>query len=224
MDEIERKKVLEVIKQSIDEVVYDEIRQMPARLQAKQEELTKTKSQRAQDAHDALFGRDEDEMSYKLRLHESSENPKITTNELDQFQKEFKNRFPGISFDKQIGPGQNGQIVDFPVKNGQKDAVTSGTITVGKDSIKFSMSLLNGVIIKSAIQGGKLKGFEISKESKDTFDKILNLYEEIFKKKFNEIINPTQDATDVAPTTPEVAPMAASTPPPAAPAPATPAV
>jgi len=190
MDEVTRKKVLEIIKKSLDEVVYDEMRRVPETIKKRQEEIKKTKSQRAQDAHDALFGKDE-EMNYKLKLHEGQENPKITTNELEQFDKEFKSRFPGISFEKQPG---NAQIVGFPIKNGQKDAITSGKITTGESEIGFTMSLINGFKINSIIEGGKIKPFEIKKETKDVFGKILNLYEEIFKKRFNDIINPTEQS------------------------------
>lgn len=191
MDEITRKKVLEIIRKSIDEVVYDEMRQMPGRIQARQEEAKKTKAQRAQDAHEALFGKEEEEMNYKLNLHEAEEKPKITTDELEQFQKEFKSRFPDITFDKQNAPGQNGQIVDFPIVNGKKDAVASGKIILDKEMLGFTMSLSDGFKIKSVIEGGKPKEFEIKPETKDAFGKVLNLYDELFKKRFNEIINPT---------------------------------
>lgn len=191
MDDITRKKVLEIIKRTIDEVVYDEIKQMPKRLQAKQEEMNKTKAQRAQDVHEALFGKKEEEHNYKLQLHENEERPKISADELSQFEKEFKGHFSGISFDRQRG---NNQIIDFPVKDGKTDAVTSGTITVGQQKIGFTMSLSNGFKIKSAIEQGQPKEFEISKDTKDVFGKILNLYEETFKKKFNEIINPSEEA------------------------------
>ena len=40
-------------------------------------------------------------MTYKLRLHENSNNPKISSSELESFEKEFKNRFPNIIFYKQ---------------------------------------------------------------------------------------------------------------------------
>jgi hypothetical protein len=166
MEETTRKKVLEIIRQAINEVVYDEMKKMPGKLQAKQEEMKKTKAQRAQDAHEAIFGPSDDEWNYKLRLHENEEKPKVTSDELIQFEKEFKGHFPGISFDKQMGPGQNGQIIDFPIKNGQKDAITSGKIAIGKEVIGFSMSLLNGFKIKSVIDGGQLKEFEITKETK----------------------------------------------------------
>ena len=202
MNEAERKKVLEIIRKSIDEVVYDEMKKMPGRLQARQEELKKTKSQRAQDAHDALFGKDDEEMNYKLQLHEMIEKPKITPNEFDDFEREFKSRFPNIVFNKQTAPGQNGQIVDFPIINEQKDAITSGIITIDKESIGFSMSLSNGFKIRSVIENGAPKEFEIKSETKDAFGKILNLYEELFKKRFNEIINPTEeeDAEEMMPT------------------------
>jgi hypothetical protein len=222
MDENTRKKVLEIIKKSIDEVVYDEMRQLPGRLQAKQEELKKTKAQREQDAHEALFGGKQDEMNYRLQLHEAIETPKITPSELDDFEREFKSRFPNIVFEKQNAPGQNGQIVDFPVINEQKDAITSGKITIDKDSIGFTMSLINGFKVRSIIEGGIPKEFEIKSETKDIFGKILNLYEELFKKRFNEIINPAAEDTEEmmsteTPTsteTPAVAvPPAPSTPP-----------
>jgi len=190
MDENTRKKVIEIIRETIDEVVYDEMRQMPKKLQAKQEEMSKTKAQRAQDAHDALFGKKEEEHNYKLQLHENEEKPKVLANELSQFEKEFKSHFPGISFDKQSG---NGQIVDFPIKDGKTDAITSGTITVGQDKIGFSMSLTNGLKIESVADNGMPKEFEINKDTKDVFGKLLNLYEEVFKKKFNEIINPQEE-------------------------------
>jgi len=111
MDEVTRKKVLEIIRKSIDEVVYDEMRQMPGRIQARQEELKKTKSQRAQDAHEALFGKEDEEVNYRLRLHEEEDKkPKITTNELSQFEKEFKSRFPDITFDKQNALGKMAKL------------------------------------------------------------------------------------------------------------------
>lgn len=190
MDEVTKQKVLEIIKGTIDEVVYDEMRQMPKRLQAKQEEMSKTKAQRAQDAHDALFGTKEEEHNYKLQLHENEERPKISGDELNQFEKEFKGHFPGISFNRQNG---NGQIVDFPVKDGKTDATTSGIITVEQEKIGFTMSLSNGFKIKSLVENGKPKEFNINKDTKDVFGKILNLYEETFKKKFNEIINPSEE-------------------------------
>ena len=190
MDENTKKKVLEIIRKSIDEVVYGEIKKVPQRIKASQEEIKKTKAQRDLDAHNALFGNKEEEISYRLRLHESEERPKINPNELDEFQKEFKSRFPGISFDKQVGNGKNGQLVDFPVKGGQKDAFASGKILIGDQSMAFSMSLLNGFKIRNLIVNGEQKPFEIRKETKDVFGKILNLYEELFKKRFNEIINP----------------------------------
>ena len=193
MEESARIKVLEIIRKSIDEVVYDEMKKMPGRIQARQEEFKKTKSQRAQDAHDALFGNQEDEISYRLKLHESDARPKITTNELSQFENDFKNRFPDIVFDKQNGIGQNGQIVDFPIKNGKKDAVASGKIIIDNEAIGFTMSLSDGLKIKSTIEGGQIRAFEIEPETKDIFAKLLNLYEELFKKRFNEIINPTED-------------------------------
>jgi len=211
MDENTKKRVLEIIKKCIDETVYDEVKQIPARLQAKQEELNKTKSQKNQDAHDALFGKDDEEMSYKLHLHEIEENPKITPDELIQFEKDFKSRFPGISFDKQIGYGQNGQIVNFPMINGQKDAVASGKINIGQEIIGFSMSLIDGLKIKSVSNDGFQKGFEINKETKDVFGKLLNLYEEVFKQRFNEIINPNEDSsadTSTLGVAPDVAPTA----------------
>jgi hypothetical protein len=207
MNETERKKVLEIIKQTIDEVVYDEVKKMPLKIQARQEELAKTRAQREQDAHDALFGNENEEMTYKLRLHENEEKPKITTDELINFEKEFKSRFPNISFDKQVAQGQNGQIVDFPIKNGQKDAFTSGKIKIEKNEIQFTMSLINGIKVKSIIEGGRLKEFEINSETKDVFNKLLNLYEELFKKRFNGIINspPNQDnlGSEVAKMQPE---------------------
>jgi len=213
MDETIRKKVLEIIRGTIDEVVYDEMRQMPKKLQAKQEEMKKTKAQRAQDAHDALFGSKEEEHNYKLRLHEGEEKPKISADELNEFEKEFKGHFPGISFDKQIGLGKNGQIVDFPTKDGKTDAVTSGTISIGQNKIGFTMSLANGFKIRSITEQGNPKEFEISKDTKDVFGQILNLYEETFKKKFNEIINPT-DAGEVESmqTAPQVAGAAPGAP------------
>lgn len=215
MDEATRKNVLEIIRKSIDEVVYDEMKKMPGKLQARQEELKKTKSQRAQEAHEALFGKDEEEMNYKLQLHEAIEKPKITPIELDDFEREFKSRFPDIVFDKQIATGQNGQIVDFPIINGRKDAITSGAIKIDKESIGFTMSLSNGFKIRSVIENGIPKEFEIKSETKDVFGKILNLYEELFKKRFNEVINPTEEesAEDLLP-----APSAET--PPAVPAPA----
>lgn len=221
MDENTKKKVLEIIRKSIDEVVYDEMRQMPGRLQARQEELKKTKAQRAQEAHEALFGNQEEEMNYKLQLHEAMENPKITPSELDNFEREFKSRFPNIVFKKQNAPGQNGQIVDFPVINEQKDAIASGKITIDKDSIGFSMSLINGFKIRSIIEGGAPKEFEIKSETKDVFGKVLNLYEELFKKRFNEIINPAEEETEDVMLTGEPAPTAEPTAP-AAPAPPAP--
>jgi hypothetical protein len=221
MDENTKKKVLEIIRKSIDEVVYDEMRQMPGRLQARQEELKKTKAQRAQEAHEALFGNQEEEMNYKLQLHEAMENPKITPSELDNFEREFKSRFPNIVFEKQNAPGQNGQIVDFPVINEQKDAIASGKITIDKDSIGFSMSLINGFKIRSIIEGGAPKEFEIKSETKDVFGKVLNLYEELFKKRFNEIINPAEEETEDVMPTGEPAPTAEPTAP-AAPAPPAP--
>jgi hypothetical protein len=218
MNETERKKVLEIIKQTIDEVVYDEVKKMPLKIQARQEELTKTKAQREQDAHDALFGNENEEMTYKLRLHENEEKPKITTDELVNFEKEFKSRFPNISFNKQIAQGQNGQIVDFPIKNGQKDAFTSGKIKLEKDEIQFTMSLIDGLKIKSVVEGGKIKAFEISSETKDVFNKLLNLYEELFKKRFNEIINATSNELESEPEVGEMQP-ASPQPSPQAPAP-----
>jgi len=206
VDEITKKKLLEIIRACIDEVVYDEMRQLPEKLKTRQEEIKKTKAQRAQDAHDALFGTEE-EIRYKLRLHETNERPRISSKEFQQFEKEFKNRFPGISFKKQLGPGQNGQIVDFPIRNGQKDAITSGEITIGDEAIGFTMSLLNGFKIKNIIENGNLKTFEINKETKDVFGKILNLFEEIFKEKFNQILNPSENTEDKA-TTPVPAPTA----------------
>lgn len=218
MNETERKKVLEIIKQTIDEVVYDEVKKMPLKIQARQEELAKTKAQREQDAHDALFGNENEEMTYKLRLHENEEKPKITTDELVNFEKEFKSRFPNISFNKQIAQGQNGQIVDFPIKNGQKDAFTSGKIKLEKDEIQFTMSLIDGLKIKSIIEGGRIKDFEISSETKDIFSKLLNLYEELFKKRFNEIINATSNELESEPEVGEMQP-ASPQPSPQAPAP-----
>lgn len=193
MEELERRKIIEIIRTSIDEVVHDEIKKRPEQERKRQEEFTKTKAQREQDAHDAIFGKEDEEMSYKLRLHESEEIPKITANELEQFEKEFKSRFPNIIFDKQTGIGKNGQIVDFPVKNGQKDAISSGRISIGKESIGFSMSLSDGFKIRSLIESGKPKMFKITSETKDVFGKLLNLYEEIFSKRFNEIINSDED-------------------------------
>lgn len=197
MDEVTKKHVLEIIKKSIDEVVYDEMKKMPGRLQAKQEELKKTKSQRAQDAHEALFGKEDEEVNYKVRLHENEERPKITTEELSNFEKEFKSRFPNILFDKQTGIGQNGQIVDFPIIKGQKDAVASGKITIDREVIGFKMSLIDGFKIRSVIENGKPKEFEIKSETKDVFGKILNLYDELFKKRFNEIINPIEGEEEI---------------------------
>lgn len=214
MDENTRKKILEIIRNTINEVVYDEMKQVPKKLQAKQEEMKKTKAQREQDAHDALFGKKDEEMTNKLRLHESEEKPKITMNELGEFEKEFKSHLPNIVFDKQIGLGKSGQIVDFPVKNNQKDAITSGKIINDKNAIGFSMSLSNGLKIKSIVKNGKLIEFEIDKETKDLFGKLLNLYEEIFKKRFNDIINPakeTEDSTGME--TPPAAPVGAGNPP-----------
>ena len=209
MEETVKKKVLELIKQSIDEVVYDEVKQIPARLKAKHEEQTKTKAQRDQDAHNALFGSKDDEISFRIRLHESNDKPTITSEELNQFENEFKSRFPGISFDKQVGAGKNGQIVDFPVISGQNDAVTSGKIISEKDVLSFTMSLSNGLKIASVIINGRPKPFEINKSTKDIFGKMLNLYEKLFKERFNQIINPSSQ--------PEASPPA---PAPAAPAPA----
>jgi len=218
MDEVARKKVLEIIRKSIDEVVYDEMRQMPGRIQARQEEFKKTRSQRAQDAHEALFGKEDEEVNYRLSLHEEEDKkPKITTNELSQFEKEFKSRFPDITFDKQNAPGQNGQIVDFPIINGKKDAVASGKIIIDKETVGFTMSLSDGFKIKSTIENGKPKEFEIKSETKDVFGKILNLFDELFKKKFNEIINPIKEPAADTIAAPEggVPPVAAAAPAPA---------
>ena len=202
MEENIRKKILEIIRETINEMVYDEMKQMPSRLEAKQDELKKTKAQMAQDAHDALFGifgsPEDDGISYRLKLHESENKPRVSSNELESFETEFKGHFPGISFDKQVGGGKNGQIVDFPLNNGQKDAVTSGVITIGQEKIGFSMSLLNGFRIKSIIENGQPKSFEIKKETKDAFSKILNLYDTVFKEKFNGIINPAGEAGEEA--------------------------
>lgn len=193
MDEITRKKVLELIRKSIDEVVYDEVKQMPIKMQAKQEEFSKTKAQREQDAHDSLFGKDKEQISYRLNLHESEERPKITTDELEQFEQEFKSRFPEITFDKQIGIGKNGQIVNFPLVDGQIDAVASGKIITDNNSLGFTMSLASGLKIKSIIDNGNVKEFEINKETKDIFGKLLNLYQTLFVERFNKIINPAEE-------------------------------
>ena len=221
ISESTRKKVLEFIRKSIDEVVYDEVKQMPVRMQAKQDELSKTKAQREQDAHDSLFGKDKEQISYRLNLHESEERPKITTDELEQFEQEFKSRFPEITFDKQIGIGKNGQIVDFPVIDGKTDAVAVGKITIDNNSLGFKMSLASGLKIKSIVDGGNSVDFEINKKTKDIFGKLLNLYEELFKKRFNEIINPAEEemADDMS-MAPMEEPVAPAAPAPAAPAPA----
>lgn len=228
MEENIKKQILEIIRETINEIVYDEMKQMPSRLEAKQNEMKKTKAQMAQDAHDALFGifgsPEDDGISYRLKLHESENKPRVSSNELEAFETEFKGHFPGISFDKQVGGGKNGQIVDFPLSNGQKDAVTSGVITIGQEKIGFSMSLLNGFRIKSIIENGQPKSFEIKKETKDAFSKILNLYDTVFKEKFNGIINPSGETGEqpgevMAP--PAAAPTPEATPAPeAAPAPA----
>jgi hypothetical protein len=192
MDEITRKKVIEIIKNSIDEVVYDKIKQLPEKQKVRQDELNRTKAQRSQDVHNALFGSEDEQMVYKIKLHESNEKPKVTTVELDSFKQEMKGHLDGI--DLIFYNGINGQIVDFPVKNRETDATCYGKITVNKNSLLFSMSLLNGLKIKSVVENGNIKEFEISKSTKVIFDKMLNLYEEVFKEKFSEIINPTDES------------------------------
>lgn len=188
----EKEQLIKIIRDTINNIVYKDYKEMPKRLSLKREEMKKTTAQKEMDVHEALFGKEEDGVSYRLHLHENNK-PKITTSELNNFEKEFKNRFPNVIFDMQNGNGSNGQIVDFPVINDVVDAVSSGKIIVEKESIKFIMSLVDGLKIQSEIINGKPKLFEINSETKDVFSKLLNLYEELFKNRFNQIINPVQD-------------------------------
>ncbi|MFA5068181.1 MAG: hypothetical protein WC466_09160 [Candidatus Izemoplasmatales bacterium] len=204
MEENIRKQIIELIRKSINEVVYDEIKKMPQRLHQRQEEIKKTKSQREQDAHDALFGKNDEEISYRINIRESEEKPKISVSELEQFKNDFISRFPNVSFYKQNGPKQNGQIVDFPIIKGKKDAFASGKITFDKDEIGFTMSIVDGLKIVNVYDENKLIPFEIRNETKDVFSKMLNLYEQIFKKKFNDIVN---SSTEEVASTDEIFPQ-----------------
>ena len=161
MEESTKQKVLEIIRKAIDEVVYDEMKQMPERLKFKQEEIKVSRAQREQQVHDDLFGKKEDDWTYKLNLHEAEKKPTITSSELSNFEKDFKQHFPGIYFEKQIGVGKSGQIVDFPQRNGENDAISSGKIVVGQESIGFNMSLLNGVEVFSLKNGSEILPFEL---------------------------------------------------------------
>ena len=205
MEENIRKKVLEIIRDSINETVYEQMKNLPEVLKTKQEELKKTKAQRDIDAHEALFGREDNKFQYRLNLREGVEKikPRITSAELSDFESNAKKQFPEISFDKQR---TNGQIVSFPLASGKVDAVASGKITAkGGQSINFTMSLLNGFNVKSSNDMNS-KGFEINNETKDMFSKMLNFYDTVFKEKFNGIINPSDESGEPPTQEPGIAP------------------
>ena len=188
MDEKTKSKVLEIIRNAINEIVYDEVKRMPETIQKKQTELKKTKSQKEQDVHDALFGSKDVEYTRRIRLRENSERPSITTMELDNFEKELVSRMPNVVLHKQVGQGQNGQIVNFPIKKGQKDAVCIGTLKFEQNSFDFLMSLTDGLTIKTPIHKGVQIPFQIDDKTKDVFSKLFNLYKELFKKRFEEVV------------------------------------
>lgn len=186
MEEQGRKQIIELIRKIIDEEAFAELKQMPQRLQQRKEEIKKTKAQREEDAEQALFfGMDKNkEIKNQLKLNEDEQRkPKITKQELEQFEKDFNSHMHGsvTKFDKQLHG--NKEVVDFPYVNGKPDAFTSGTVSIGSGrEITFSMSILNGLKITAA-------DLEITNENKNLLDKLYNLYITIFKTKFGEIIS-----------------------------------
>jgi hypothetical protein len=187
MDKIIKEKLLKIIRDSINETVYEEMKRLPEILNTREENYQKTKAQRAQYAHEALFGTEEEQIQHRIHINESTERPKVSQEELEKFESDTKRQFPEISFNKQ---NVNNQIISFPIQDGKTDAVASGTISAkGGEKIGFIMSLLNGFNIVE----DNNKTFEINKDTKDIFGKILNFYETVFKEKFSEIINPKEE-------------------------------
>ena len=214
MDENARKKVLEMIRTAIDEMVYDEIRQKPSKDRARQEEIKKTKAQVGNDAHDALFGSEEEQFTHKLNLFESKEKPKISPTESSQFEEELNKSL--VKFNVTLIPQKIAgvdRIISFPRKNNKTDALIFGAANVGNnENLKFSISLLNGLQMNS-------KDIKMDDETKKFIDVITNLYNSTLKEKLSAFTSPKgQDAGEMAPpnAAPEIPAQAPAAPPPAA--------
>ena len=171
--ELTTEKINKLIEDSINDAAFKRLAKLPEEEKKAQEENAKTKSQRAQDAHDALFGKGE---NFKYQINENIE---VSNSEIETFKEELVKHLIGhsVAFDTQTNNNVK-TIADFRDNNGTIDVVISGRID---NDWTFAFSLKHGLTIK-------VNFVEITSENKELTSKLYNLYNSVFKTKFSSMI------------------------------------
>ncbi len=165
------KQVREIIRRTIDETAFDELRKAPSKKESFFDELRKNAQKNAQVAHDALFfGGNKDNLEgtrKRIALGESAK-PKINKTDVANFEKEFQNFIPNatISLDTQ----KNGYALSFPKVPDGVEVYASGKLTFGQGQVvDFKLSLLNGAIVN-------LLNFKPTQDNKTVIEDLYNFY------------------------------------------------
>lgn len=181
MEKEVKDKLTKIIRDSINDIAYEQLSKIPEILKKKKEERKRTKAQKEEQVHNDIFfgGDNKKELDTKIKLRESKE-VHITQAEIDSFKNELTSHLGGHSI-KFINKNINGKesIVAFPLINGALDAVIQ---IIVDDNIFFKLSLRNGLILKT-------NEVKIMDNNKDLVQKMYNLYKTVFKNKFTEMIN-----------------------------------
>jgi len=164
----------EIIKNTINDAAFKRLAKLPEEEKKEAEELTKTKSQLAQDAHNALFGTEKESFTYQI-----NENIEVSNAEIEAFKEELTKHLIGhtVTFDTQTNNNVE-TIADFRSDNGTIDVVITGKID---NDWNFSFSLKKGLALK-------VNYVEITSENKELTSKLYNLYNSVFKTKFSSMI------------------------------------
>lgn len=165
----------EVVENAINDAAFKRLSQLPEEAKKELEKKKMTKSQTAKDVDDALFGvkKTYDE-KFNLR-----ENIDVSNAEIESFKDDLISHLIGhsVSFDIQVNDGVK-TVADFHNSEGTIDASISGQID---NDWLFTFSLKNGLIIKA-------DSVEITNDNKELTSKLYNLYNNVFKTKFAELI------------------------------------
>jgi len=185
MEKKAREKVLEIIRQIINDTSIDTLSNFEDKQRQQQEKIKRTKSQLESQVDLDLFygGNANNNIKKKININENAV-ISITTQEIKQFQKDMYNHLSGnaIEFENQVVNGKQ-SILSFPIKNNKLDIITKGTID---NKIDFTMSLNDGFIIN-------MENFVVNESNNDVISKVFNLYNTIFKKRFSELLSSAEN-------------------------------
>ena len=165
------KQIREIIRQSIDETAFEELKTAPARKEKFFDELRQNVQKNAETAHNALFfGGNKDNLEgtrKRISLGESTK-PKINKTDVSNFEKEFQNFIPSATIN--LDTQKNGYALSFPKVPEGVEVFASGKLIFGQGQVvSFQLSLLNGVVVN-------LINFKPTQDNKTVIEDLYNFY------------------------------------------------